>query len=209
MNFYIPGPPISKARHRSFIKGKRISSYDPQSTVKDNIRKIMTLEMREKGLKMLQDQPLHVEVTVGTACPKKLARDAENASSSFYPIYSTKRPDIDNYLKFYFDAMNQVAFHDDNLIASVYAKKVYAIQPYVNINITPIGGNMVNEHAKTIQGTASMADINYIVKKANKLGKSGRDVTRVFSQEDDEGTHIYFETEPLQKINFSSNNEVC
>jgi hypothetical protein len=52
---------------------------------------------------------------------------------------------------------------------------------------------MLHEHAKTYQDRLSVADLDYIVKKANKLGKSGREVVSVFQEEDAEGFHVYFD----------------
>jgi hypothetical protein len=36
-----------------------------------------------------------------------------------------------------------------------------------------------------------------MVKKANRLGLQKRQISNVFTQDDAEGHHIYFETEPL------------
>ena len=52
---------------------------------------------------------------------------------------------------------------------------------------------MLHEHAVTYNGRLSLADLDYIVKKANKLGRSGREVIRVHEESDDEGTHVYFD----------------
>ncbi len=51
---------------------------------------------------------------------------------------------------------------------------------------------MPNEHAVTYQDQLSPADLEYITKKANRLGKSGRDVIRVYEEKDGDGKHIYF-----------------
>lgn len=56
---------------------------------------------------------------------------------------------------------------------------------------------MLNEHAITFKDKLTMADLDYLVKKANKLGKKGGYVTRVHQDEDDEGKHIYFEVTGL------------
>ncbi|NGX36893.1 MAG: hypothetical protein K1000chlam2_00038 [Chlamydiae bacterium] len=58
---------------------------------------------------------------------------------------------------------------------------------------------MINEHAKTLVGEITMADLDYLIKKANRLGKSHRKITRIYQQEDDEGRHIYFEVESLKQ----------
>ena len=58
---------------------------------------------------------------------------------------------------------------------------------------------MLNEHAITYRERISMSDLNYLIKKANKLGKCGRNVMRVYQEEDNEGVHVYFEVEGLQR----------
>lgn len=52
---------------------------------------------------------------------------------------------------------------------------------------------MLNEHAITYTEKISMKDLEYLVKKSNRLGKSGRDIVNVYQQEDAEGFHVYFE----------------
>ncbi len=52
---------------------------------------------------------------------------------------------------------------------------------------------MLHEHAITYKDRLSIADLDYIVKKANRLGRSGRDVIRVHEETDLEGTHVYFD----------------
>lgn len=52
---------------------------------------------------------------------------------------------------------------------------------------------MLHEHAITYKEKLSMADLDYIVKKSNLLGKKGREVLRVHEETDAEGTHIYFD----------------
>lgn len=52
---------------------------------------------------------------------------------------------------------------------------------------------MLNEHAITYHDRITISDLDYLIKKANRLGKSGREVIRVYTQEDNEGIHVYFE----------------
>lgn len=57
---------------------------------------------------------------------------------------------------------------------------------------------MVNQHAVTYREKISITDLEYLIKKSNKLGRMGKAVIRVYQQEDREGTHIYFEvSEPI------------
>jgi hypothetical protein len=58
---------------------------------------------------------------------------------------------------------------------------------------------MLNEHAITYKERLSIADLDYIIKKANRLGRNGKEVVRVYQQEDDEGFHVYLETQSIIK----------
>lgn len=60
---------------------------------------------------------------------------------------------------------------------------------------------MLTEHAITYRERVTIQDLDYLVKKANRLGKSGREVVRVYQEEDSEGYHVYFEvTHPIRSI---------
>lgn len=47
----------------------------------------------------------------------------------------TKKPDIDNIIKAVLDGLNGVAFHDDQQIVFISARKEYSLQPSVEITI--------------------------------------------------------------------------
>ncbi len=52
---------------------------------------------------------------------------------------------------------------------------------------------MLHVHAVTYKGRLSVADLEYIVRKANKLGLGGRILFRIFEESDSEGVHVYFD----------------
>jgi len=52
---------------------------------------------------------------------------------------------------------------------------------------------MLHEHAITYKDRLAVADLDYIIKKANKLGRLGRGIVRVHEETDSEGTHVYFD----------------
>lgn len=67
---------------------------------------------------------------------------------------------------------------------------------------------MLIEHAITYQDRLSIADLDYIIKKANKLGRSGREVTRVHEETDAEGTHVYFDVTGMKSEQRRDESEV-
>lgn len=50
----------------------------------------------------------------------------------------TSRGDIDNHLKSILDSMNEIVFVDDALVYEVYAKKVWSLNPRIEIEITTL-----------------------------------------------------------------------
>ena len=52
---------------------------------------------------------------------------------------------------------------------------------------------MIREHAITYWDRLSVADLDYLCKKSNKLGRAGREVLRIVEETDSEGTHVYFD----------------
>lgn len=56
---------------------------------------------------------------------------------------------------------------------------------------------MLHEHAITYQDRLTIADLDYMVRKANKLGLAGREILRVHEEKDAEGTHVYFDVTGL------------
>ena len=52
---------------------------------------------------------------------------------------------------------------------------------------------MRQEHAIAYTDRLSVSGLDYIVRKANRLGRIGRDIVGVHEEKDIEGTHIYFD----------------
>lgn len=52
---------------------------------------------------------------------------------------------------------------------------------------------MITEHAVTYRENLSLEQLEYIIKKAVKLGANSKSVTRVYKDEDGEGIHLYFD----------------
>ena len=50
--------------------------------------------------------------------------------------FKTTKPDLDNLVKAVLDALNGVAFDDDSKVAEIFAQKLYAPEPYVEVKIS-------------------------------------------------------------------------
>lgn len=68
---------------------------------------------------------------------------------------------------------------------------------------------MLQEHAITYQDRLSIADLDYLVRKSNKLGESGRRVIRVHEESDNEGVHVYFDVTGGKYGQKRDEREVC
>ena len=191
MRLFIREKALGKARPRL----GRYGVYDSQHTKKHKDKWAFALQMREKGLLKLAKQPLYLSLVSHVSMPKSWTRAKRDALSG-YPYTGT--PDIDNSVKYYCDVLNGIAYGDDSHISHMWAEKLYAHTPSVEINLTPMGGPMIQEHAKTVTREVTIADIEYMVKKAHRIGLSGRNLVRVYMEEDGEGKHFYFECECMK-----------
>lgn len=198
MKITLMSDPIPKARHRSRIQGGKIHTYDPQTTEKEFTKRDVKRKMLQNGLKSFQDEPILMILCNHVPMPKSWSIARKNALEG---KYCETRPDLDNYVKFYGDVMNEIAYLDDSRIVSIFTEKRYSKNPRVEITLSKVGGNMVNEHALTVNGDITIEHINYLAKKANLIGQGQRNIFRVYSQDDSEGKHIYFETEMINPIN--------
>lgn len=74
--------------------------------------------------------PVEVIMNFYTSIPKSWSKKKRNeAISSPDP----RRPDIDNYAKFYADGMNKVVICDDSQIVYLACKKIFSINPRTEI----------------------------------------------------------------------------
>ena len=106
---------IAQKRHR-FARG---FVYDPSA--KD--KKIAYKEIKEQFTGEPYTDALKITFIFNIKRPKSHWNKYSLKPSA--PIYHTKRPDIDNYVKFYMDCMNKVVYLDDSQVIELSAKKIY------------------------------------------------------------------------------------
>ncbi len=120
--FYkIPCTPIPW--RRAGLSGKRF--FDTQKEQKE----AYALYLKQThGSDPLFYNPLEISIIFYMPKPCKVSKLA-------MPVYHTTKPDIDNLCKFLFDAMNEVIFTDDRIIARLIVEKKYTIDPRTEITI--------------------------------------------------------------------------
>ena len=76
-------------------------------------------------------------------------------------------------------------------------------EPFFRLGIiqkTKMEKNVRTDHAAVINPSGATHEIlEYLAKKANRLGLDGREVVRVFVEEDTEGRHVYYESDSIIK----------
>lgn len=130
ISFYVPGPPVGKARPRV----TRTHTYTPQGT-KDYealVRRSFVAPgyVPYDGAVILD---LHIECPIPKSTSKKNRKLMLDGS-----IRPIKKPDIDNIIKIIGDALNGVAYVDDKQIVAVRSEKYYSETPGVLVEIMSI-----------------------------------------------------------------------
>lgn len=191
MKFYHSGNPIAKQRHR-MANG---IAYDPQEKIKRGMKFEFANQFRQQGYLKALEGSISAIVSISYQIPKSWPKKRKITAN-----YKTSRGDLDNICKFYFDVLNEIAYKDDSQVVELYAQKRYSDKEGVEITLLQMeGDNMVNEHAITYKDKLTLEDLDYIIKKANRLGLNNRQLMRVYQEEDSDGIHVYFSVDGMRE----------
>lgn len=135
MKFLFPGSPPGKARPRFFANRIGPRAYDPQHIKKIETQWEAKRQMLENAFKPIKTGPIGVKMMFGMPIPKRCSK---RALKSICGKCHTSKPDIDNITKFFLDALNGIAYHDDCQVAHLEATKVYSIAEKSEIEIVEI-----------------------------------------------------------------------
>ena len=129
--FHVPGKPQGKGRPKFARMGKFTNTYTPEKTASyENLIQVMALnEARAKSRRGEAVGAFRGAISVDLYMwfePLKSFSKKKRAQALAQEIYPTKKPDIDNVIKVYLDALNNVLFNDDSQVIKVSAKKGYA-----------------------------------------------------------------------------------
>lgn len=135
MRFEFDISPVEQARPRATRMGKGIRLYDPKKVTvfKRKLGILAKQQMLDRGLEPF-DGPLEVRMEFYRPVQASISKKerARRLSGVHRP---TVKPDFDNYIKSTSDALNGILWADDNLIISLEAKKLYAEQPHLTVEI--------------------------------------------------------------------------
>lgn len=137
IKFRYNGEAVGKGRPRvTASRGKFAHAYTPQKTkdFEDAIRFEFMASNCEKMPVYDKDTPLYVVLRFGFGVPKSYSKKKREACLNG-EIFPTKKPDTDNIIKAVLDALVGAAYADDSQIITILADKIYAEEPYVEVEI--------------------------------------------------------------------------
>ena len=135
MRFEFDIEPVEQARPRATRFGKGIRLYDPKKVTvfKRQLGMLAKQQMLDRGLEPY-DGPL--EVCMVFYRPVQASLSGKERARWLSGVHRpTVKPDLSNYIKALEDALNGILWVDDNLIISLEAKKYYAEQPHLIVEI--------------------------------------------------------------------------
>ena len=125
----IPGKPIAKHRPRFARRGKHVVTYNDQKSEEDRAFLLVLEQFTGEIITGPVDLWLKFFMPIPKATSKK-----NRASMNLGLIRHTKRPDLDNLVKFYMDVLNGF-WKDDCQVTRLEAVKLYGENPRTEIRI--------------------------------------------------------------------------
>ena len=122
-------PPTAQQRPRV----NRFVTYDPSKKDKVEFLKSVMTQLPKAPL----TSPLLLRIDFYFKRPKSHFT-SKGELTRFAPIRHTKKPDIDNLIKFILDALNGQLYVDDSQVISLSARKLYAKEAGIIIRVKGI-----------------------------------------------------------------------
>jgi Holliday junction resolvase RusA-like endonuclease len=130
------GAPQGKGRARAFIRGDHVGHYTPEKTVtyEGMIRTAATQELAGRNA---FDEP--IEFTLRAIFPVPGSWSEKKRQRAIVDeLKPGKKPDLDNIVKAWNDALNGVVYRDDSLICRMTLDKRYGPQALVVVTVRPM-----------------------------------------------------------------------
>lgn len=121
--FKIPGNPLAKKRPRFARRRKFVTTYNDQETEEGKF--ICLMQSQLKGHNPIPaGTPIKLTLIFYMPIPSSVSQKKLKAG-----IHHTKKPDLDNLIKFVKDCANGVLWHDDSQVNEIQALKIYNFSP--------------------------------------------------------------------------------
>ncbi len=129
----VKGNPIAKARPRFARMGKFVRTYNSQETEESRF----LFEIQKQWNRPPIEGPLKIRCSFEMPIPKSTSNKKTLAMLK-EEIKHTKKPDIDNLIKFTCDCLNGVVFKDDSQIIYLAGGKFYSKEPMTLIMLEEV-----------------------------------------------------------------------
>ena len=123
------------------IKGKarpRVNTYTCKAYTPENTKDYEMLIKQYFKLKYPRFVPLENRVAVNIVAQFKIPKTVTKKDKGLIEeglLSPTKKPDIDNIVKIVLDALNKMAFKDDNQITKLEVEKIYGQEEKIIVKI--------------------------------------------------------------------------
>lgn len=128
---FVPGVPLAKKRPRFTTINGHARAFNCQDTEEGKFRWEL---LREWGQRTPMTGPLALTVTFEMPIPKGTSKK-QAAHMAAETVRHTKKPDLDNLVKFVKDCANGVLWQDDCQVVTLKAAKRYSITPGTYVHI--------------------------------------------------------------------------
>lgn len=129
--FTVTGDPKGKGRPRFNPYAYKARPRTPEDTLIYENR-IAWEYTRQCGGAFPDKTPVRMTIRAYYRIPKSASRKKREQMESG-AVRPTKKPDADNVVKVYADALNGTAYHDDTQIVSLACEKMYSDEPRVEV----------------------------------------------------------------------------
>jgi Holliday junction resolvase RusA-like endonuclease len=134
--FTVEGPPQGKGRPRFRRAGNFVTTYTDQKT-KTYEATIKAWAQCAMGSATPLEGPVSVDLYIRMGVPASTSKKRTEACLQNEEL-PTKKPDIDNIIKAYLDAMNGIVYKDDTQVIRLSAKKGYSLVAGVDVCVVQI-----------------------------------------------------------------------
>lgn len=138
LKFKVLGEAVGQGRPRFARMGKFVQAYDPKasSEEKATVRLIAQQAVEEQQWAFPSpDMPIRLEITSYRKVPR--GRQLWYCEAARLNIVAPlTKPDNDNVLKLYMDAMSGVVYPDDKQVFDIRIAKVFSEQSYTEVEVT-------------------------------------------------------------------------
>ena len=141
IHFEVPGPAVAKARARVFTQktksgGVFTRAYTPKKTVNyENLIKMAFQAAKPDGFTPFTG-PVELELLICLAIPASFSNKKRELALRGV-VKPLVKPDVDNYLKTFADALNGLAYLDDKQIVKATVRKAYYPEAGASVVLTP------------------------------------------------------------------------